>query len=293
MTTFNLHKMHVLHGNPIQYQLNSITLNTLLNKKLTLEWSGEINCIQCDRKTKTSFQQGFCFPCMQKINECNNCMIHPERCLVETENIKCDSSHWAHQHCHQKQIVYLANSSGLKVGVTQIKNNPSRWIDQGAAQALPIFQTSNRYQAGLIEVALKNYVADKTNWRIMLRENVAPIDLINERNNLLLKAEKDLDPIFKKYDIEQKCGREAACKSLDQIALFNTDTVFTFDYPVLEYPTKIVSLSFDKTPKISGILRGIKGQYLIFDTGVLNSRKFSGYAVTLISFENKRSDHPL
>ena len=279
--TFNLHKMHVQHTNPIQYQLNKITLNNLLNKKLTLEWNGEINCIQCNRKIKQSFQQGFCFPCMQKINECNNCMIHPEKCLVETSNKICDPNHWAHQHCHQKQIVYLANSSGLKVGVTQIKNNPSRWIDQGAVQALPIFETTNRYQAGLIEVALKNYVADKTNWRVMLRENVAHIDLIQERNNLLLLAQKRGREAACEINIPQKRGREAACESSDQIILLNDDNVLTFNYPILAYPTKINSLSFDKTSKIEGILLGIKGQYLIFDTGVLNIRKFSGYSITL------------
>lgn len=258
--------MSATHHTTIQYQLSTLNLNDYLSKKLTLEFLGEIFCIQCNRKTKQSFQQGFCFPCMQKINECNNCMIHPERCLVETG--KCDPENWAHHHCHQKQIVYLANSSGLKVGVTQIKNNPSRWIDQGAAQAMPIFQTSNRYQAGLIEVALKNYVADKTNWRIMLRENVTHIDLIDAKNNLLSQAEKNLTPILQKYS--------------DQINLTSENKMLTFNYPVLEYPKKIISLSFDKTPKIEGILLGIKGQYLIFDTGVLNVRKFGGYQVRFI-----------
>ncbi|MCX7125773.1 MAG: DUF2797 domain-containing protein [Gammaproteobacteria bacterium] len=258
--------MSATHHTTIQYQLSTLNLNDYLSKKLTLEFLGEIFCIQCNRKTKQSFQQGFCFPCMQKINECNNCMIHPERCLVETG--KCDSESWAHHHCHQKQIVYLANSSGLKVGVTQMKNNPSRWIDQGAAQAMPIFQTSNRYQAGLIEVALKNYVADKTNWRIMLRENVTHIDLIDAKNNLLSQAEKNLTPILQKYS--------------DQINLIQENKILTFNYPVLEYPKKIISLSFDKTPKIEGILLGIKGQYLIFDTGVLNVRKFGGYQVRFI-----------
>lgn len=191
-------------------------------------------------------------------------MIHPERCLVETG--KCDAANWAHTHCHQKQLVYLASSSGLKIGITQIKNNPTRWIDQGAAQALPIFQVNNRYQAGLIEVALKHYVADKTNWRKMLTDNIAHIDLNAEKKTLLTQAEKNLDVILKKYS--------------DDIILLNDTKIYTFDYPVNEYPKKISSLSFDKTPQISGVLLGIKGQYLILDTGVLNIRKFGGYVVT-------------
>ncbi len=262
-----LHKMLVSHETPIQYELtldnHKIILNNFLNKKISLEFLNEIHCIQCDRKTKQSFQQGYCFPCMQKINDCNNCLIHPEKCLVETGN--CDPAHWAHQQCHQEHVVYLANSSGLKVGITRTKNMPSRWIDQGAAQALPIFKTHNRYQAGLIEVALKQYVADKTNWRVMLRESVAPVDLLAEKKLLLSQAEKNLALILKKYS--------------DEITLLDEKNVLTFQYPVLEYPAKINALSFDKTPKIEGVLLGIKGQYLMLNTGVLNVRKFGGYHV--------------
>jgi hypothetical protein len=50
---------------------------------------------------------------------------------------------------------------------------------------------------------------------------------------------------------------------------------------VIKYPTKVVSLNFDKTPVISGVLEGIKGQYLLLDVGVLNIRKFSSYNLTL------------
>lgn len=265
ISMINLRKMSVQHTAPIHYQLNELVLNDFLGQHFTLEWTGEIYCIQCNRKIKQSFQQGYCFPCMQKINECNNCIIHPEKCLVETG--RCDPTDWAHGHCHQKQLVYLANSSGLKVGVTQIKNIPSRWIDQGAAQALAIFQTNNRYQAGLIEVILKQFVADKTNWRVMLRENVPPIDLSAAKKILLQQAEKNLSIFVKKYT--------------DQIILLPDEKIYTFDYPILTYSNKIHSLSFDKTPKITGILLGIKGQYLIFDNGVLNIRKFGGYSVDL------------
>lgn len=263
----HLRKLSVTHETPIKYALNLddhvIELNPLLNQKIFIEFLGDIHCMQCGRKTKQSFQQGFCFPCMQKINACNNCMIHPEKCLVESG--KCDATDWAHAHCHQPQLVYLANASGLKVGVTQIKNNPSRWIDQGAAQALPIFQTSNRYQAGLLEVALKSFVSDKTNWRAMLKENRSHIDLMVEKKRLLSEAEKDITPILNKYT--------------DQIIALDEKNIVTFDYPVSEYPAKINSLSLDKTSIVEGVLLGIKGQYLILDTGVLNVRKFGGYCI--------------
>ncbi|HLB56448.1 MAG TPA: DUF2797 domain-containing protein [Coxiellaceae bacterium] len=278
MTSGYLQKMSVTHAQPIQYELildnQKINLNNFLNKKISLEFLNEIHCIQCNRKIKKTFQQGYCFPCMQKINECNNCMLHPEKCLVETG--KCDPNNWAHQQCHQSHFVYLANSSGLKVGVTRTKNNPTRWIDQGAAQALPIFQTVNRYQAGLIEVALKDFVADKTNWRLMLTKNIPHIDLITEKKRLLSEAQKNLSPILKKYS--------------DEIILLEEKNVFTFEYPVLQYPTKINSLSFDKTPAITGILQGIKGQYLIFDAGVLNIRKFGGYFIKIFQETHSKTN---
>jgi len=259
-----LSKMRVVQEATVSYFLDNLRLNDYLNHPIVLRYTGNIYCIQCGRKTKQSFQQGYCFPCMQKINECNNCMIHPERCLVETH--ACDPSDWAHAHCHQPHLVYLANSSGLKIGITRTANNPTRWIDQGAAQALPIFETHNRYQAGLIEVAFKKYIADKTNWRVMLRENVTPIDLKAIKKTVIAQAQLQLEPILKKY--------------ADMILPIESD-VYTFNYPVMAYPEKIISLSFDKMPEISGVLKGIKGQYLLLDTGLLNVRKFGGYEVEL------------
>lgn len=264
-----LHKMHVQHTDPIQYQLQlgeqRVDVNALLGKSIELHFLGEINCIQCGRKTKKSFQSGFCFPCMQRINECNNCMIHPERCKVEEGG--CPTDDWAHAQCHAKHVVYLANSSGLKVGITRVVNQPMRWIDQGALQALPIFETQNRYQCGLVEVALRQYVADKTNWRKMLKNDVTLMDLVDAKNMLLSQAKNKLAPILSQY-------KEAI------IPIENADA-FSFHYPVITYPEKVKSLSFDKTPDISGVLQGIKGQYLLLDTGVLNIRKFGGYQIAL------------
>jgi len=262
-----LHKMQVKNENPIQYFLNTndqkICMNDFLGKKITLSFLNEIHCTQCDRKIKKTFQGGYCFPCMQRLNECNNCMIHPERCLVEAGS--CPHDDWAHQQCHQPHVVYLANSSGLKVGITRTCNQPSRWIDQGALQALPIFTTANRYQCGLIEVAIKKFAADKTNWRAMLKNDVPLMNLVDAKKTILSQANDDLKPILEKYE--------------DAIALIDSDHVFEFHYPVLQYPEKVKSFSFDKTPEITGVLHGIKAQYLILDTGVLNIRNFGGYLV--------------
>ncbi len=267
-----IHKMKGQLNSTVQYSFiageNQVALNPLIDKKIKLNHTGNIFCIQCGRKTKKSFQQGYCFPCMRKLQECNMCLIHPERCQVEQGT--CPEDDWAHTQCHASQILYLANTSGLKVGITRDTNIPTRWIDQGAVQALPIMRASNRFQVGLLEVIFKKYTNDKTDWRAMLRNSTEPMDLIARRDELLKLAEKDLAALFEKYS--------------DQQLSYITDAEpQEIDYPIAVYPEKIKSLSLDKTPEITGVLKGIKGQYLYLDESVINIRKFGGYEITLES----------
>ena len=262
-----LRKMSAKQAKPVEYFLQfkdeKYALDQLIGQRVMMRFLGEIFCVQCGRKTKKSFQQGYCFPCMQKINECGNCILFPERCRVEHEG-GCPENDWAHAHCHADQVVYLSNTSGLKVGVTRSTQIPTRWIDQGAMQAIKLFSTQNRYQAGIIEVALKSFVADKTNWRTMLKQDSQNVDMVKAKESLLRQAEQVLKPILDQY--------KTAIKLLD-------DEVTDILYPVAEYPTKITSHSFDKAEHVEGELLAVKGQYLIFDTGVLNLRKFSGYRI--------------
>src|SRR3990167_7480403 len=147
---------------PIHYSIRfdheEILLNAYLGKTITLVYAGHIYCIQCGRKTNKSFQQGYCFPCLRRLQECHLCIIYPEKCIVESG--RCPENDWAHAQCNQPHTIYLANASGLKVGITRDTQVPTRWIDQGAIQALPIFKTKNRYQAGQVEVTLKQFVSD-------------------------------------------------------------------------------------------------------------------------------------
>ena len=136
-----------------------IDMLPLINHDVEIRFLGSIFCVQCGRKTKKSFQQGHCFPCMRKINECGNCQLFPERCLVEEGG--CPSDDWAHRQCDISHVVYLSNTSNLKVGVTGESNPIVRWIDQGAMQAVKMFETKNRYQAGLLEAVIKKKIADK------------------------------------------------------------------------------------------------------------------------------------
>ena len=264
-----LRKMRTELNSPVAYRLPvgdaEIALNELIGARVRLQFDGAITCLHCGRKTKKSFNQGFCYPCFQTLAQCDSCIVSPEKCHFELGT--CREPEWAAQHCMQPHVVYLANSSGVKVGITRGTQIPTRWIDQGAVQALPILGVQTRQQSGLVETMFKAHVADKTNWRAMLKGQVDSIDLIAERDRLLAVCSQPL------AELQQRFGVQA-------IQLLPSAEAITIDYPVQQYPIKVVSLDLEKTPQIDGRLLGIKGQYLMLDTGVLNIRKFGAYHVS-------------
>ncbi|MEC9314997.1 MAG: DUF2797 domain-containing protein [Pseudomonadota bacterium] len=241
-------------------------MNDLLGQSLTLRYQGKIHCLNCQRLTKKSFSGGFCFPCSQRLAQCDMCFLKPELCHFDQGT--CREPDWGQAVCMQDHIVYLANSSGLKVGITRINQVPTRWVDQGATQALPIFRVRSRYQSGLVEVMFKNHVSDRTDWRKMLKGEADPIDLAAERDRLLNECESEIQALQQRFDD-------------NSIAILPGEQEQQIIYPVTDYPVKVSSFNFDKTPEVSGVLKGIKGQYLIFDKGVMNMRKFSGYEVEM------------
>jgi len=253
---------------PVQYTLRigaeRKRLNPYIGTPVHLHFTGTIHCMNCKKKTNKSFQQGYCFPCMRSLAQCDRCIVQPETCHFAQGT--CRDESWGLQHCYQPHVVYLANSSGIKVGITRHTQVPTRWIDQGAIQAIPVFTVENRLQSGLVEVILKKHVSDRTDWRKMLKNIAEPVDLVAERQRLLSLCEAEIN------QLKTEIGSAAL--------QYNKETNITeINYPVLNYPTKVTSLNFDKTPHISGLLQGIKGQYLILDTGVLNIRKFGGYHI--------------
>lgn len=269
----NLRKMHSRLDAPVSYQLplqsaggelQLTPLNELLGQHLQLRYAGQINCVHCNRVTNKSFNQGYCYPCFQTLAQCDSCIIHPERCHFDQGT--CREPAWGEEFCMRDHIVYLANSSGAKVGITRSTQVPTRWIDQGAIQALPIMRVRSRLQSGALEVLIRRYVTDKTNWRDMLRGNDQQVDLVAERDRLLALCEADI------RDLTQRFGFHA-------ISPVTGIAPIDISYPVLVYPEKIATLSFDKDPVVEGTLMGIKGQYLIFEHGVINMRRFSGYEI--------------
>ena len=267
-----LNKMRIEPGEPggaVQYTLRAgehrLDLNQRLGHPLALSWTGAIACTHCGRATKKSFAQGYCYPCFKKLAQCDTCIVKPETCHFDAGT--CREPEWAERFCFQPHVIYLANSSGLKVGITRGTQVPTRWLDQGAIQALPILAVDTRLQSGLVEVLFKEQVADRTNWRAMLKGEVEPLDLVTERDRLLAQLEGGLNNLRERFGAE-------TIRTLDEAPV-------SFDYPGLEFPRKIVSHNFDKQPEVSGTLLGIKGQYLILDTGVINLRKFTGYEVVV------------
>ena len=258
----NILKMQGSLGDTVTYHLpigeERLYLNQLLETKLKIEFTGTINCIDSGKKIKKSYGQGFSYDSFIKLAACDVCIVKPELCHYDKGT--CREPDWGLKNCFQPHVVYLSDTSSIKVGITRQSQVPFRWIDQGATQAIPVVQVENRLISGQVEVELKSMFDDKTNWRNMLKGLTSELDL-----------EEQKEQIFDQFG-----------DLLDDMGADEIETgIVDIKYPVVEYPKKIVSLGFDKNPIIEGILLGIKGQYLIFDVGVINMRKHQGYELKI------------
>lgn len=238
---------------------NLIGMNELVGKKVKISFDGVINCIATGELIKKSFNQGYSYKAFITLPECDTCIVKPELCHFSKGT--CRDEQWGREHCFIPHIVYLAVSSDLKVGITRHTQVPTRWIDQGASFALPILKVNDRKTAGEIEVEIARAYKDKTNWQKMLKNEMTEVDLLRERENIF----------------------EDFCDILDSFSAEDLDEeILAIKYPVIEFPTKVKSLDLDKLGAIEGTLMGIKGQYLIFDVGVINMRKYQGYKIDLL-----------
>jgi hypothetical protein len=267
----SLQKMRTRLDDPVNYELaladQQFSLNSAIGQTIKLTYTGQIFCVHCNRAIKKSFNQGYCYPCFMSLAQCDLCIMKPETCHYDAGT--CREPGWAQNFCFQPHIIYLANSSGIKVGITRQTQIPTRWIDQGAVQALPIFNVPSRFVSGLVEVVFAKYISDKTSWQQMLKSKSEPIDLIAKRDELAELCADDLKAISDRF-------------GLAPIKCLNNENVVDIQYPIDTYPVKIQSFNLDKNPEVSGVLHGIKGQYLLLDTGVINIRKFSGYEVEFL-----------
>ncbi len=272
--TGTLKKMRVEAATPVEYHFtdgwwekeNRVAdhrVNDHLGKELVIRFSGEINCTACGRKTKKTFSQGYCFPCSMSRAEADICIIKPEMCHHGQTDNPCRDEEFAQTQCFQPHILYCSLTSGVKVGITREPNVPSRWIDQGAVAAIPVARMADRRAVGLVEKRLSDEgFADKTHWTRMLKGNPEGFDLAAAVERVVGRLEDwGVEGILS--EIERREHR--------------------FEYPVLVWPQKVKSFNLDKEPEAGGMLQGIKGQYLIFDGGVINLRKYTGYKVEILA----------
>ena len=272
--TGTLTKMKVIADEPVSYSLTDgwwvpgdrvadHRLNPYLRQTIQLRFTGEINCTACGRKIKKTFGQGFCFPCTQSRAEADICIVRPELCHHGQADNPCRDENFAQSQCFQPHILYCSLTSGVKVGITRQKNIPSRWIDQGAVAAVPLARLPDRRTVGLCEKRLSDEgFQDRTHWTKMLKGNPEGVELAPEAAKIVT--------ILNEWGVE---GILPEPERREQ----------RFVYPVAVWPNKVKSLNLDKDPLVGGILQGIKGQYLIFDGGVINVRKYSGYRVEISS----------
>lgn len=242
-----------------------------LGQDIEIEWTGNIYCVSCGAKTKKSFSQGHCFRCFKTKAACDMCVLKPESCHYHLGT--CRENTFAQEVCFQPHIVYLANSSGLKVGITRLNHMPGRWLDQGATQALPILKVGSRRLSGHLEVMFGSQVADKTDWRKLLKGEAEPVNLVEKREQLIAEFAPKIAQIRDEFSQNLQFN--------ENVELLDQEMPREFIYPVEQYPEKIKSHNLDKTQKIYGVLQGIKGQYLLLDTGVINIRKYTGYELIL------------
>lgn len=267
----HLRKMTISHdGGIAEYQVRLddqlIPINEKIGMPIKIENLGDIHCIECGRKSKKSFSQGYCYPCFSRLPQCDVCIMSPEKCHYDKGT--CRDASWGDEFCMQDHIVYLANSSGIKVGITRHSQIPTRWLDQGAMQAMPIARVSTRQLSGLLEVIFKQHVSDKTNWRTLLKQDAIDLDLPAKRDELFELCHEEIEELQEHY-------------GLQAVQLIYDADVNEYKFPIQDYPTKIVSFNLDKNPIAEGVLKGIKGQYLILDTGVINLRKYTSYSVSI------------
>lgn len=264
----NIRKMRVNPTKVISYTLplydllepgELVDMNALVGSDISMRFDGEIHCTVTGKKIKKTFSDGMSYEAFMQSPLGSPSIIRPELSRIH-EGIALRDKEWEEAHHNQPHIVYLSRTSSIKVGVTRTTNVPFRWIDQGATEAIVFAEVPYRQLAGVIEVAMKDLVTDKTNWRNMLKGVVADTtDLLDKKDELL----EELPPEYEEF-------------------ISDNDEITTLRYPLEQHPVKVVSIKLDKLPMVEGKLMGIKGQYLIFSDGrVMNMRSHSGYRVIL------------
>ena len=253
------YEMVLVSGNTNGEKRELLELTSHVGKNISIKFTGNIFDIHDGEPIKKSFAQGYSYKNFISLAQCDTCIVKPEKCHYDKGT--CREPEWGEKHCFIPHYIYLSKTSDIKVGITRHTQIPTRWIDQGATEALPILKVPDRKTSGLIEVEIARTIPDKTNWRKMLKGEQTDGPSLEDYKEMLFDSIADILDDFEVEEVEEP-------------------TTF-IEYPILETPEKITSLNFDKDPMVKGKLLGIKGQYLILDSGVINIRKYQGYEVEI------------
>ena len=247
--TGNIRKMRTELSDEVQYTLplyevieplEMVSMNQFIGQEISLQFENEINCVVTGKRIKKAYGDGMSYDAFMSSPMASPSIIRPELSRIH-EGIALRDKEWEEKHHLTPHLVYLSLTSEVKVGVTRETNIPYRWIDQGAVEAIILAEVPYRQLAGAIEVALKEYRSDKTNWRKMLKNEYEPTNLLDHKDELIAYLDEDL-----------------------QQFISDNDEITKIKYPVMSYPIKVTSMKLDKIPLIEKKLKGIKGQYLIF-----------------------------
>ena len=249
---------YALRGADVLEALPAEEMNAWVGEQIHIQFEGQIHCRVTGQTIRKAYGEGMSYQAWSEHPAAVESVLRPELSRIH-EGVALRDFEWEQKHHNQPHDVYISQTGAFKVGVTRTTNRPFRWHDQGAVAAIAIAETPYRQLAGEMEVALKEILSDKTNFRKMLA-NVEPN--LSELEDWKEECFDHLGPVYEPFFIDEPPEE--------------------FVYPVLNYPDKVNSLTLDKVPNMAGTLEGIKGQYLLFDGGrVLNVRRHSGYRVRI------------
>jgi hypothetical protein len=234
----------------------AIDLNERIGAGFEIQYQGSTVCRHCGREGRRSFGGGYCYDCFTTLARCDLCVVSPDRCHYHEGT--CREPEWGETFCMTPHRVYLANTSGLKVGITRCGGEVRRWLDQGAIQGLVVLDAITRRAAGLAEVMIARMLPDRTDPRKMLRADVPELDLPAAAQRLF----------------------DAGLDLPEGVTRIDDRAVERLRYPLPNLGSIPDSVRLE-VGDVRGNLLGMKGQYLVFTDGALNVRHCVGYRVRM------------
>ncbi len=226
-------------------------------------------CVHCAKPVSKLYGGGHCYDCFSTLARCDLCVVSPDRCHYASGT--CREPEWGEAFCMQPHSVYLAVSSGPKVGLTRRGRELRRWVDQGASAAMVIAHTPSRRAAGVVEAQCRRFVSDRTDWRKLVSGTTQSVDLA------------DLARILRR-EIPELSALQASNVEPAELAasVWLTDTSPSIlRYPVTAFsPAERLVVNAEHV-ELRDNLQGAVGQFLLFSRGAFNVAEHRGIGVVV------------